>query len=67
MLGQLRRIPQTQLAFDVLAVGFHGLATQVELRLSPKRSLHIGERTALAGEAERSGVFLGIEAELTVE
>jgi hypothetical protein len=35
--------------------------------VSPTRSLHIGERTALAGEAERIGVFLGLEAELTVE
>ena len=42
-------------------------AKQVELRVSPTRSLDIGERTAVAGEAERIGVFLGLEAELTVE
>ena len=42
-------------------------AKQVELRVSPTRSLDKGERTALAGEAERIGAFLGLEAVLTVE
>jgi hypothetical protein len=42
-------------------------AKQVELRVSPTRSLRRAERTALAGEAERIGAFLGLEALLTVE
>ena len=42
-------------------------AKQVELRVSPTRSLDKGERTALADEAERIGAFLGLEAVLTVE
>jgi hypothetical protein len=42
-------------------------AKQVELRVTPVRSLHKGERTALADEAKRIGAFLGLEAVLTVE
>jgi len=40
---------------------------QVELRVSPMRPLHKGDRTALAAEAERIGAFLGREPVLTVE
>jgi hypothetical protein len=42
-------------------------AKHVELRVTPVRRLHKGERTALAGEAERIGAFLGLEPLLTVE
>jgi hypothetical protein len=42
-------------------------AKQVELRVTPVRTLRKGERTALADEAERIGAFLGLEPVLTVE
>ncbi len=42
-------------------------AKQVELRVTPVRPLHKGERTALTDEAERIGAFLGLEPVLTVE
>jgi hypothetical protein len=41
-------------------------AKHVELRVSPTRSLDKGERTALTAEAQRIGVFLGLEPVLTV-
>jgi hypothetical protein len=42
-------------------------AKQVEVRVTPVRTLDKGERMALAAEAERIGSFLGLEPVLTVE
>jgi hypothetical protein len=40
---------------------------RIELRVIPAGRLTRAQRTELAGEAERIGVFLGLEPELTVE
>jgi uncharacterized protein YcaQ len=58
------------LLIDGVAVGLwerKKKARQVELRVTPVRTLHKGERAALASEAERIGAFLGLEPVLTVE